>query len=393
MTPKIKVAYLLNSTLPNSGATRSLHELLVKLCPLGVEPYFIVPDTNGYYATLQEKNIPTLVVNFRPHTYTYTNTVKDWLLFLPRMVARGVLNRRASRTIARWLEEEGVQLVHTNVGVAKVAYDAARKLSIPHVYHLREYGDKDFKMYYFPSHKALEEQLKTCHSISITRDICRYHCGKEGKNARVIYDGIMPERKIMPETPKERFLLFAGRVEPAKGVDFLLRAYGQYCRQSDAPLPLKIAGSTAKANYFARMKRIVEEENIGKYVEFLGERNDIMDLMQRALAIVIPSPSEGFGRCITEAMFNGCLAIGRNTAGTKEQLDNGLAACGEEIALRFETVAELALNMLAIERNPQGFSDMRNRAFKVVNSLYSSEISASKVYKYYQEILETPHNG
>ena len=53
-------------------------------------------------------------------------------------------------------------------------------------------------------------------------------------------------------------------------------------------------------------------------VKFLGIRKDIYSLMKNAMALVVSSPSEGFGFITVEAMLNGCLVIGRNTAGTKE---------------------------------------------------------------------------
>ena len=63
--------------------------------------------------------------------------------------------------------------------------------------------------------------------------------------------------------------------------------------------------------------------------------------MRQAKAIIIPSHNEGFGRCMPEAMFNGCLCIGHDTGGTKEQMDNGTEATGEDIALRYQTEDQL----------------------------------------------------
>lgn len=45
--------------------------------------------------------------------------------------------------------------------------------------------------------------------------------------------------------------------------------------------------------------------------------------MNRATALIVPSPFEAFGLITAEAMFNKCLVIGKDTAGTKEQFDNG----------------------------------------------------------------------
>lgn len=57
--------------------------------------------------------------------------------------------------------------------------------------------------------------------------------------------------------------------------------------------------------------------------------------MSKAQALIVASRFEGFGFITTEAMWNDCLVIGKNIAGTKEQFDNGVAETGHEIGLRF----------------------------------------------------------
>lgn len=42
--------------------------------------------------------------------------------------------------------------------------------------------------------------------------------------------------------------------------------------------------------------------------------------MNRATALIVPSPFEAFGLITAEAMFNKCLVIGKDTAGTKNNL-------------------------------------------------------------------------
>ena len=110
--------------------------------------------------------------------------------------------------------------------------------------------------------------------------------------------------------------------------------------------------------------------------------------MLHAIAIIIPSRNEGFGRCMPEAMFNGCLAIGRNTGGTREQLDNGLALTGNEIALRYDTDEQLSAYLLDISNHSiDCYAPYQERAFKTVNQLYSSESNVSNVYNFYIDIL------
>jgi len=49
-------------------------------------------------------------------------------------------------------------------------------------------------------------------------------------------------------------------------------------------------------------------------------RDDVYAIMSRATALIVPSHFEGFGRITAEAMFNGCLVAGYNSAGTREIL-------------------------------------------------------------------------
>ena len=110
--------------------------------------------------------------------------------------------------------------------------------------------------------------------------------------------------------------------------------------------------------------------------------------MQKARAIIIPSLNEGFGRCMPEAMFNGCLAIGRNTGGTLEQLNNGLKLTGQEIALRFDTNQQLTQHLIDVSSQPVDYyRPTLERAFQVVNQLYSSESNVNNVYHFYKQIV------
>ena len=63
--------------------------------------------------------------------------------------------------------------------------------------------------------------------------------------------------------------------------------------------------------------------------------------------LIVPSIFEGFGFITAEGMANGCVVLGRNTAGTKEQFDNGVKMTGKEIGVRFIDDNE----MLQIKRN------------------------------------------
>jgi len=89
-----------------------------------------------------------------------------------------------------------------------------------------------------------------------------------------------------------------------------------------------------------------------------------------------------------EAMFNRCLVIAHDTAGSKEQLDNGVQLTGREIALRFRTVDQLARHLLDVSSSmPDTYEEMTERSFLVVNQLYTTESTSNQVFQFYSEIL------
>ena len=123
-------------------------------------------------------------------------------------------------------------------------------------------------------------------------------------------------------------------------------------------------------------------------VKFLGLCKDILPLYQNAKALIVPSLFEGFGFITAEAMFSGCLVIGNDTAGTKEQFDNGLEMTGEEIALRYTKQEELVQHLIDVTNNPtRHYEPMILRAQQVVAQLYSTEKHAERVYEFYNYIL------
>lgn len=387
----MKVAYILNSTLSLGGASKAFKTLVAGLTKQNISVCVILPEKKDLYYEIRNMGLPVFTTTFRNNTYPYLRTFKDFVMFLPRLLGRFFSNKIAIGKITKWLAEQNVDIIHSNVGVVNVGYFAACKLNIPHVYHIREYGDLDFGMHYFPTKNAFYTQLNkpNSYSICITRNIQQYHKQDKKQTSRVIYDGICAEKKQMPWVKKEPFFLFAGRIESAKGLDFLLDAYAGYIKTSDIIIPLHIAGEATNNKYLATINKKINDYQIGNHVVFLGMRHDIEQIMQKATAIIIASPSEGFGLCMTEAMFNGCLVIGRNTSGTKEQMDNGYNITKQEIALRYNTKGELSEHLVTVSHMSE--SDMHKyaeRAFNVVNSLYTKEATANQVTAFYNEILK-----
>ena len=186
---------------------------------------------------------------------------------------------------------------------------------------------------------------------------------------------------------KKRYFLFAGRIEQAKGISDLIDAYAEYTKKTSFPIPLHIAGSGSSA-YMTVIQNKITQYNIKDNIVFLGMRKDILSLYKEATALIVPSISEGFGRISAEAMFCGCLVVGNDTAGIKEQFSIGKEIFGQEIGLRYHTKEELVQHLVDITINPiDKFETMILLGKQVAIQLYSTEQHAQQVYNFYNKII------
>lgn len=387
----MRIAFVLHYSDSLTGASIAFIRMLQGLMPLGVIPYVIVPDRKGIYETLDNMAVHTLVLNYRPSIYSHCRTFKECLLWIPRMISKIIVNKLAEKKIAKYLIENEIDLVHTNVGIINVGYHAARSVGIPHIYHIREYVD--ILVPYFPSINSFYKQFDgmSSYSICITKDIQKHLHLNDKDCSRVIYDPIFSSSYSFQCSESKDYFLFVGRIEPVKGFDLLLQSYNEYVKKTTSPLRLLVAGKTGNNPYVEQQLKFIQNNQLSSFVELLGECNEVGELMRQARAIVIPSRHEGFGFCMPEAMLKGCLVIANNVGGTKEQLDNGLELEGQEIALRYETIEDLTRLLLEVSsHSKEAYIPYIERAYHTVNSLYSLKRHAAEVCSFYQEIL-TPH--
>lgn len=388
----MNVLYIVNSTRVVGGASKSFLTLLYGMTEKGITPYVVTPDKGDMYSILCEKGFFVTAIKLRMNVYPNLHSFKDTLLFLPRLICRRLIEWRASHRIFRICVQNRIDLIHANVSPLSCGIYASKKLHIPHVLHVREYVDKDFGYHYYPTMRTYYNTLNSdnVYLICITRDVQEHH-RFTGKNARVVYNGIdLQDNAGHCEFAKNSFFLFAGRMEPSKNPMQAVEAFHLFCRRHpENKLTLKLAGPVSDQQYFADMTDYIRRNGLIDRVQYLGIRKDIGSLMLDARAIIVSSDFEAFGRCLPEAMFYDCLTIGRDYGGTKEQYDNGVTVCGEEIGLRYKTTKELEDRLSELWPDiPCEYETMKEHAGMVVRKLYSKESYINNIYSFYQEILQ-----
>ena len=125
------VLYVLISTDPFGGATKSFLTLLQGVLKAGVNAIVVVPDTNGIYDTLREMGVKVIVVSSKGNTWTGARTLKHKILYVPRQLGRIVVNMLAHRKIEKLLSEEKIDIIHSNNTVTDLGRHLAGCRRIP----------------------------------------------------------------------------------------------------------------------------------------------------------------------------------------------------------------------------------------------------------------------
>ena len=125
-----------------------------------------------------------------------------------------------------------------------------------------------------------------------------------------------------------RWLMYVGGFNPHKRVDLLVRAHAAVAtRQQSPPLALVLAGTQEEGFHqdLTRIRAAIAECGTGELVHWPGFLSDpdLRHLHSGALALVLPSESEGFGLPAVEAASCGTPVIATTESPLPQLLDGG----------------------------------------------------------------------
>ena len=377
----MKILSIASSSI-KGGATVSLLNTLIGLKKRGVDIVVAVPQKGYLTSILENEKIKYYIIPAPfwslPSIYSITDLIKFPLRLL-KLFYNEIKGYNNLKSLIYQLKPD---LIHTNVSVIDLGYRIAKRYNIPHIWHIREYGDIDFNIHSLYGKKRLRKHLDDSYSICITNDLKRYF--KLSSSTRVIYNGI--EEKEIEQTPKENKIIYVGRLTEEKGATEIVRNFCEFCKiNSDYSLDLIGSYEQEYGNY---LKEIVRINKLQKRIFFIGHVEDVYSRMQKAKAIIVASKCEGFGRITAEAMLNNCLVIGKNTGGTKEQFDNGLSLFNKEIGIRYGVHQSLLKALESFSKLSENeYNEVIECANQTVKRLYSVSQNVENTYNYINEIL------
>lgn len=205
------------------------------------------------------------------------------------------------------------------------------------------------------------------------------------RKVTLVHHGIEPET-LPARASAENFILAAGRFEPKKGFDVLVRACGILAREDKAPVPrCLIVGDGPER---ARLESLIARERAPVELRAWMRHDELMSLMARAAAVVVPSVEDRFGdrdgipNIVLEAMAVGVPVAATDAGSIGEVVRDGetgrLAPAGDAAALARKLRETLAFG--------SGNADITARA----NALIGERFALSKTVAALEQLLRTP---
>jgi len=203
------------------------------------------------------------------------------------------------------------------------------------------------------------------------------------KKIKVIPNGVDLKKFYKDETIKKikNSLLFVGRLEKRKGIDFLVESMPLIIKENPK-VKLFIAG---RGKLLQKLKQFFKKNKILQNVDFLGfiSDKDLVKWYNRAELVIVPSILEGFGITVIEAMACGTPVIGTNVEGIKGVIENNRNG----VLVEYGNKKELASQIIRLLNSSQLRGKLAREGFKTVQEKYNWDNIVKDTICLYEKIL------
>ena len=362
------------------GSIRSLLDLTDGLQAYGIRPFFVVPAEGSFSAALQEKQLPYAIV---PVPYWLSQKPLSWREKAQRLKEI----RQAAQGVSQIISTQHIDLIYTNTSASPMGALAARKASLPHIWHLREGAYPDFQLRPIVPASWMARLLRNSGTIICNSNaVACSHFGSNLHGIRIVYNGVatqaqFEERLLMRhKNPKPDYFTFVmpSNYQPQKGQEEAIRALAAV-QARGIQSQLVLAGN-GKQSYLTQLQALSKELNIDKSITFLPYTDDALGLYYSSSCALVCSNYEALSRVALEAMSCGLPVIGRNTGGTPEIILDG------QTGYLYDNFDALVESMAALAQNPALSQQMGLAGWARARELFNTEDCAAKVFEIIQSV-------
>jgi glycosyltransferase involved in cell wall biosynthesis len=306
---------------------------------------------------------------------------------------------RIALRLRKFIREHKIDIVHTFFETADLWAGSVAKLSGVNVLISSR---RDMGIMRAPKHhigyrllRGIFDQVQT-----VSEGVRRYTIETDGVNPHrtvTIYNGVEKELKVRAadvENLRERLGIVAGmpvitcvaNLRRVKGIDVLVRA-AALVKQVVPQVRFLIAGHfgvNANLAYTEEMIALSKSLNMQDSILFLGQLNQVPELLNMSDVFLLPSRSEGFSNALLEAMAAGVPCVATAVGGNPEVVIDGVTG----YLVPKDDHASLADRILTLLQNPNLRHQMGFAARSRIMKHFTVEIMASQVISAYDRLLK-----
>ena len=362
-----------------NGASKSLLNLIDYLHDKGYEIFVLTQYNKGkFYIELNKREFIHIIIE--PYYYwrqrkTKLGWIKNKLLF---PIYRNIINRISAKKVAKFAIEQSIDIIHSNTSTINIGAFISKYSGIPHVWHIREFGDLDFNMnFYQPSDKVYSfmNRYTNCF-IFVSKAVSEHYDSLTESKKKVVYNGIDSNciNEIRHNNNSRIKILIAGVVYIGKGQDEAVAACNLLIKKGITNFDLYIAGEG---------KLYFEIENdLMSHVHVLGRVDDMIELRKNIDIELVCSRAEAFGRVTAEAMLSSIPVIGTNRGGTPELIRDGI----DGFLYEKGDIQQLADKIETLIKDKSLRISMGQNGFEKAKNSYLIKHCADEIDKIYKEV-------
>lgn len=305
-----------------NGSSRSLLNLIDILNSNDNELFVILNDYSGQlYKELRIRKINVWKIKYYNwFEYKPSSKIKWFLKKIKWTFYMLMINKISVLNINKKLITNEIGLIHSNSSAVNIGAIIHLKYKIPHIWHLREFGQEDFNFFPLTSNLKYIYILNYGSNIFISNSNAikdKFNKLINNKPIITIYNGFDTEKyHYKNKVVNESFnILISGTISQNKGQYQAILSLNKLIQSGYNDIHLYIAG---RGDLNSIKKHIIYENN----VHILDFVQDLDQLRKKMHLELMCSKNEAFGRVTVESMLNSNPVIGSNAGGTSELISD-----------------------------------------------------------------------
>jgi len=365
------------------GANRSMLQLIKEVRDLGVTPLVLGPklpeDKTGTLAlSLEINNIEYISYDFK--ISKGISPIKN--------IARHFFNRLILSSVVGQLRNENIELVHSNSSVIDFGALIARKLSVPHIWHLREFGLKDYNLKTPFGENAQKMYFKGGAVYIAISNIIKEHFRQliPANKLEVIYNGIKFDGIVAGHRNEVTKFCLVGYMMKGKNQLDALKAVKVLKDRCVKDFKVTFIGGWDDC-YLGVLKQYIRDNDLDEYIDFTGQIGNVSQVMSTMDVGLMLSESEAFGRVTVEYMMHNLAVIASDAGANPEIIEDGITG----ILYPLHDHISLADKMQLFIENHSILEKYAKCGYESAMRQFQSTVNSSKIYQLYNRLLNNAH--